>query len=223
MSAIAGGAAIGVGVGASSVALMPFNAANTFLGSAFFGYGMILGERYMYQEDWPKIQARLVNGEKIENIIQEYTGVFQAIVMKEAKIIFDSVTREMLEIMKNTLINVFPKPTEQPTGGPTIGDPRRPPSPSIPVPVPQPPPTDVGGVKLPPVQSPEPGMTKALWKFTFNQKQANVNVLVAKYYNALKLKAAGKNMNIPLFLANMTKAQKDLRDWLIKYPSSVWN
>ncbi len=103
MSAIAGGAAIGAGVGLSSVALMPFNAANTFLGSAFFGYGMILGERYMYQADWPKIQQRLENGEKIENIIQEYTGTFTAVVMKEAKIIFDSVSAEMAEIIKDAL------------------------------------------------------------------------------------------------------------------------
>ncbi len=103
MSAIAGGVGIGAGVGVSSVALAPFNAANTFMGSAFFGYGMILGERYMYQSDWPKIQQRLENGEKIENIIQEYTGTFTAVVMKEAKIIFDTVTREFIEIMKAAL------------------------------------------------------------------------------------------------------------------------
>ncbi len=100
MAAIAGGLGIGAGVGISSVALAPFNAANTFMGSAFFGYGMILGERYMYQADWPKIQARLENGEKIENIIQEYTGRFTAVVMKEAKIIFDTVTQEFIAIMK---------------------------------------------------------------------------------------------------------------------------
>jgi len=100
MAAIAGGLGIGAGVGISSVALAPFNAANTFMGSAFFGYGMILGERYMYQADWPKIQARLEHGEKIENIIQEYTGVFTAVVMKEAKIIFDTVTQEFIQIMK---------------------------------------------------------------------------------------------------------------------------
>ncbi len=111
MSAIAGGLGIGAGVGLSSVALMPFNAANTFLGSTFFGYGMILGERYMYQADWPKIQARLEHGEKIENIIQEYTGVFTAVVMKEAKIIFDSVTQEMLQIMKDTIFKATPENT----------------------------------------------------------------------------------------------------------------
>ncbi len=101
--AIAGGLGIGAGVGLSSVALAPFNAANTFMGSAFFGYGMILGERYMYQADWPKIQQRLENGEKIENIIQEYTGTFTAVVMKEAKIIFDTVTQEFIAIMQQAL------------------------------------------------------------------------------------------------------------------------
>ncbi len=102
VGAIAGGAGIGAGVGVSSVALAPFNAANTFMGSAFFGYGMILGERYMYQADWPKIQQRLENGEKIENIIQEYTGRFTAVVMAEAKIIFESVTKEFIEIMRKS-------------------------------------------------------------------------------------------------------------------------
>ncbi len=111
MSAIAGGVGIGAGVGVSSVALAPFNAANTFMGSAFFGYGMILGERYMYQSDWPKIQARLENGEKIENIIQEYTGTFTAVVMKEAKIIFDTVTREFIAIMQQALRDSFPEVT----------------------------------------------------------------------------------------------------------------
>jgi len=131
--AILGGASIGAGVGVSSVALAPFNAANTFLGSAFFGYGMILGERYMYQEDWPKIQQRLVNGEKIENIIQEYTGVFTAVVMKEAKIVFDTVTREFISIMREALnpSGSILDPTTRfiPEGAPTIGDPRRTPAP----------------------------------------------------------------------------------------------
>ncbi len=108
MVALAGGLGIGAGVGISSVALAPFNAANTFMGSAFFGYGMILGERYMYQADWPKIQQRLENGEKIENIIQEYTGTFTAVVMAEAKIIFDSVTQEFLKFIKEGL---FPEGT----------------------------------------------------------------------------------------------------------------
>ncbi len=149
MSSIAGGAAIGAGVGISSVALMPFNAANTFLGSAFFGYGMILGERYMYQADWPKIQQRLENGEKIENIIQEYTGTFQAVVMKEAKIIFDSVTREMIDIIKASVIPEGSVLSDlehfihgHGSGHPTV--------------TPQPSPESTGGVIIPPIEVPKP-------------------------------------------------------------------
>ncbi len=134
--AILGGASIGAGVGVSSVALAPFNAANTFMGSAFFGYGMILGERYMYQADWPKIQARLEHGEQIENIIQEYTGTFTAVVMKEAKIIFDTVTREFISIMREALSGEGSILEGQPRfispDAPTIGDPRRTPIPTPP-------------------------------------------------------------------------------------------
>ncbi len=152
--AILGGASIGAGVGVSSVALAPFNAANTFMGSAFFGYGMILGERYAYQEDWPKIQARLVNGEKIENIIQEYTGTFTAVVMKEAKIIFETVTREFIAIMKAALAGTIPTPVQIPENAPTIGDPRRPESTAPkPPPVEQTPIFTPGGV---PVEVPKP-------------------------------------------------------------------
>ncbi len=65
----------------------------------------------MYQADWPKIQARLEHGEQIENIIQEYTGVFTAVVMKEAKVIFDTVTREFIEIMRQALLGEnLPRP-----------------------------------------------------------------------------------------------------------------
>ncbi len=141
-----GGLGIGAGVGVSSVALAPFNAANTFMGSAFFGYGMILGERYMYQADWPKIQQRLENGEKIENIIQEYTGRFTAVVMSEAKIIFDTVTREFIAIMQQALKDAFPDVTStqltpeqerrRSRGGGTTQQPPVPTQPTAPIPTP---------------------------------------------------------------------------------------
>ncbi len=144
MSAIAGGVGIGAGVGVSSVALAPFNAANTFMGSAFFGYGMILGERYMYQADWPKIQQRLENGEKIENIIQEYTGTFTAVVMQEAKIIFETVTKEFIAIMQEALSGALPTVTgtqltpeqerRRSRGGGTIQQPAPRPAPTQPIP-----------------------------------------------------------------------------------------
>lgn len=97
-AAPAAGLGIGLGAGSAaggsavSVAMLPFNAVNNFLGSGFFGYGMIMGERYAYQNDWPKIQKRLENGELIFNIMHEYTGTFAAVMMAEARIIMADVT-----------------------------------------------------------------------------------------------------------------------------------
>ncbi len=192
VGAVAGGAAIGAGVGISSVALMPFNAANTFLGSAFFGYGMILGERYMYQADWPKIQARLEHGEKIENIIQEYTGVFQAVVMREAKIIFDSVTKEMIDIIKasvipegSTLSDLEHFVHGHGAGHETITTPTAPTSEISG--------GTVGGVTLPPTQVPTTNkytLTYAL-KFASGRVMNNVNTSTFYVHTNLKLAVDG--------------------------------
>ncbi len=100
-------AGLGVGIGAGSaaggsavsVAMMPFNAVNNFLGSGFFGYGMIIGERYAYQNDWPKIQERLEKGEKIFDIMHTYTGTFSAVMMSEAKIIMQDVSTFVHDLM----------------------------------------------------------------------------------------------------------------------------
>ncbi len=101
------GAGLGLGAGAggaaSQVALLPFNAANNFIGSAYFGYGMIIGERYAYQADWPKIQARLEAGEEITSIMHEYAGVFTAMVMKEAQIVFESLQEGLAQMMAAVL------------------------------------------------------------------------------------------------------------------------
>ncbi len=107
LAAGAGGAALGLGAGiggaVSNVFLAPFNAANNFLGSAYFGYGMIIGERYAYQEDWPKIQKRLQEGAEITSIMHEYAGRFTAMVMGEAKIIFESVTVGFLQYIESKM------------------------------------------------------------------------------------------------------------------------
>ncbi len=184
MSGVGVGVGIGAGVGVSSVALAPFNAANTFMGSAFFGYGMILGERYAYQADWPKIQARLENGEKIENIIQEYTGRFTAVVMKEAKIIFESVTEEFINIMANAIKNALDPKFTLPVDPPTIGDPRR--QPFIPpTTVPKPKPFDPNNPVIPPIQKPVPRVptkrvpppTKPIINIAFLEKEAQGKVI----------------------------------------------
>ncbi len=77
------GAALGSSVG--QIAMTPFNAANNFLGSYFFGYGMILGERQMYQSDWPKIQKELEEGKPFIEILERYTRTNTAAVMQQAK------------------------------------------------------------------------------------------------------------------------------------------
>ncbi len=103
------GAGLGLGAGAggavSQIGLLPFNAANNMIGSAYFGYGMILGERYMYQHDWPKVQARLEKGESIGAIMHEYTGTFTAMIMDEAKIIFDTLHEGMAQMMADAINN----------------------------------------------------------------------------------------------------------------------
>ncbi len=188
IQAVAGGAAIGAGVGVSSVALAPFNAANTFMGSAFFGYGMILGERYMYQADWPKIQQRLENGEQIENIIQEYTGTFTAVVMKEAKIIFETVTREFIAIMAEALRGADAAEPKIEAGAGGVGGGGRPgrgggvPSAGTinkPTPVPTPPPA----VTLPRV-------LKTMTSFDTKIKEQMVTTMLTQFALVLKIDKA---------------------------------
>jgi len=65
---ILGGA---IGGGIAVTVLAPLTAANNFLGSYFFGSGMILGERQMYQDDWIKIKERLDKGESFLVILEE--------------------------------------------------------------------------------------------------------------------------------------------------------
>ncbi len=121
-TAPAAGVGVGIGAGAAaggsavSVAMMPFNAVNNFLGSGFFGYGMIIGERYAYQNDWPKIQERLERGEKIFDIMHEYTGTFSAVMMAEAKIIMQDVSKFVHELM-----TTFAGGADEPTGEQAAG------------------------------------------------------------------------------------------------------
>lgn len=101
------GLSVGAGAALGSAAIMPlmmpFNAANNFLGSAYFGYGMIIGERYAYQEDWPKIQKRLLAGENINSIMHEYAGRFSAMVMAEAKAIYETTATKMFDYIAEAM------------------------------------------------------------------------------------------------------------------------
>ncbi len=230
MSGVGVGVGIGAGIGVSSVALAPFNAANTFMGSAFFGYGMILGERYAYQADWPKIQARLENGEKIENIIQEYTGRFTAVVMKEAKIIFESVTEEFVNIMANAIKNALDPKFTLPVDPPTIGDPRRQPF-KPPTTVPKPKPFDPTNPVIPPIQPPtsRPPRQKPTPPprgprvITNSFALQNATSWVEQYRNISRLmRRKSKNTLAMKLVKQGTYAE--MKNWLrLSYPSNLYN
>jgi len=86
MSAAAGGILGGaIGGGLAVTVLAPLTAANNFLGSYFFGSGMILGERQMYQDDWIKIKERLDKGESFLVILEEVMKPNTQAVMQMAK------------------------------------------------------------------------------------------------------------------------------------------
>ncbi len=198
MSSIIGGLGIGGGIAAggavSQVLMLPFSGANNFIGSAYFGYGMILGERYMYQQDWPKIQARLAKGENIHDIIGEYVGTFSAIVMQEAKLIFSNLSDEFKNIMAE-MIGLQP-----PQGEPA------PPPPTTEPPVPPP---VIGGIVQPPVEVPLPippkkvltkaiiiqlsvgkirkGMSYGVWYYSYWSKNPDYETSTNKGYAWTKL------------------------------------
>ncbi len=141
VGAILGGASIGAGVGLSSVVLAPFTAGNNLLGSFFFGYGMILGERMMYQEHWPKIQKRLANGEELFKIMEEY-------IREATNAIIPLATQTMIDVgeaYKEAILSVLmgagqPKEGECPEGFYWDGTRCRPSTATKPPPSPPPPP-----------------------------------------------------------------------------------
>ncbi len=104
MSGIAAAAGVGGLAGAAGgslalIAMAPLNAANNFIGSYYFGYGMIAGERDMYQEDWPKIKARLDKGEAFAAIWEEYVTRNTSGVMSNAGQIVIQVREEWNKIV----------------------------------------------------------------------------------------------------------------------------
>ncbi len=85
MSALGGVLGGALGGGIAITALAPLTAANNFLGSYFFGSGMILGERQMYQDDWIKIKKRLDKGESFLTILEEVMKPNTQAVMQMAR------------------------------------------------------------------------------------------------------------------------------------------
>lgn len=123
LSLAAGAVAGAIGGGVAVTVLAPLTAANNFIGSFFFGDGMIIGERKAYQNDWPKIKKRLDNGESFLHILEEYTIDNTTAVMSSARQIIEVVKPIWFEMVKDYLrsipqdlmqsitdmINVFPE------------------------------------------------------------------------------------------------------------------
>ncbi len=93
---ILGGA---LGGGLAVTVLAPLTAANNFLGSYFFGSGMILGERQMYQDDWIKIKKRLDAGESFLVILEEVMKPNTQAIMQMARETVIAVSKEWNDIV----------------------------------------------------------------------------------------------------------------------------
>ncbi len=107
MSAIGAGILGGaVGGGLAVTVLAPLTAANNFLGSYFFGSGMILGERQMYQDDWIKIKERLDKGESFLVILEEVMKPNTQAVMQMARETVIAVSAEWNDIVLKYLQSI---------------------------------------------------------------------------------------------------------------------
>ncbi len=100
---ILGGA---IGGGLAVTVLAPLTAANNFLGSYFFGSGMILGERQMYQDDWIKIKKRLDAGESFLVILEEVMKPNTQAVMQMARETVIAVSAEWNKIVLDYLSSI---------------------------------------------------------------------------------------------------------------------
>jgi len=107
MSAVGAGLFGGaIGGGLAVTVLAPLTAANNFLGSYFFGSGMILGERQMYQDDWIKIKKRLDAGESFLIILEEVMKPNTQAVMQMARETVIAVSDEWNDIVLKYLQSI---------------------------------------------------------------------------------------------------------------------
>ncbi len=88
------GLAAGFGGMIAMIAFAPLTAVNNFLGSYYFGSGMILGERKMYQNDWIAIKKELDSGTPFINVLEN--------VMKDS-------TQGVMVTAEKTLTDIAPE------------------------------------------------------------------------------------------------------------------
>jgi len=106
MAAVAGIVGGALGGGLAVTVLAPLTAANNFLGSYFFGSGMILGERQMYQDDWIKIKKRLDAGESFLVILEEVMKPNTQAVMQMARETVIAVSEEWNKIVLDYISSI---------------------------------------------------------------------------------------------------------------------
>lgn len=110
MSGIIGGAIGGITAGFGSMLAMlifaPLTATNNLLGSYYFGSGMILGERQMYQEDWPKIKKDLDSGKPFIEVLEKYMRENTQAVMVTADSTLQAIKPEWERIVKNYMATI---------------------------------------------------------------------------------------------------------------------
>ncbi len=95
-----------IGGGLAVTVLAPLTAANNFLGSYFFGSGMILGERQMYQDDWIKIKKRLDAGESFLTVLEEVMKPNTQAIMQMARDTVIAVSAEWNDIVLKYLQSI---------------------------------------------------------------------------------------------------------------------
>ncbi len=108
MSLATGVIAGSAGAALSNLVLAPLYAANQYIGSFYFGNGMILCEREMYQDQWPKIKLRLDKGESFVSILEEFVRKDTTAIMANARSIVLHMTPIWYDIVTNFIKNIPP-------------------------------------------------------------------------------------------------------------------
>ncbi len=102
------GGLVGASIGSAIAMLVfaPLTAVNNYLGSYYFGSGMILGEREMYQERWPQIKKELDKGRSFIEVLEEVMKESTQGVMNSAERTLTQIKPEWERIVKNYLATI---------------------------------------------------------------------------------------------------------------------
>ncbi len=102
------GGLLGASFGSALAMLVfaPLTAVNNFLGSYYFGSGMILGEREMYQERWIQIKKELDKGTPFINVLEDVMRESTQGVMSSAERTLTQIKPEWERMVKNYMATI---------------------------------------------------------------------------------------------------------------------